>query len=496
MKCKFCNAELEDGDTRCPACGKENLPEDTQASADTAAVTETQEQTAKEAAASQTVENVNSEAAPQKKKTKAWKIVLAVLGCVVLLGVLAAAVLYGLGVDLRPRQNDIFYKDNYSAADKKAVKAADTVVATVGDRELTNGELQVYYQMSVAEFARYYGGYTAMMGLDLNKPLDEQVQDPKTGLTWQQFFLKNSVETWQRYAVLGMFAKDDGFQGDGKTDELLAKMKADLEITAQGAGLADVGELVAKEMGASATEEGYFGYLRAYYESLAYYDKIYDDMIPSEEEIEDHFAENEDKFAEAGIKKDSGNYVDVRHILLVPEGTKDETGNYSDEAWAACQQKAQSVLDEWLAGDPTEENFAVLAGTYSVDGSRTNGGLYTQVQKGQMVKPFEDWCFDESRKTGDYGLVRSEFGYHVMYFVNSGEIWHYNAMGDLMTERTNAMLEDGMKRWPMQVNYKKMVLSVVGAEETKPTVPTIGADATEATQQSQPTEGNQTEETK
>ena len=29
MKCKFCQAELEEGVTLCPACGQENLPEET-----------------------------------------------------------------------------------------------------------------------------------------------------------------------------------------------------------------------------------------------------------------------------------------------------------------------------------------------------------------------------------------------------------------------------------------------------------------------------------
>ena len=34
-----------------------------------------------------------------------------------------------------------------------------------------------------------------------------------------------------------------------------------------------------------------------------------------------------------------------------------------------------------------------------------------------MVTAFNDWCFDASRKPGDTGVVETDYGYHVMYFV-------------------------------------------------------------------------------
>ncbi len=448
MKCKFCNAEMDEGAERCPVCGEEVV---------------------------------------QKKKPKAWKIVLAVVGCVVLLAVLAGAVLYGLGVDLRPRENDIFYKDNYVVSDQKAEKKADTVIATVGNKELTNGELQIYYQRSVASFLDYYGYYASMMGLDMNKPFHEQVQDPETGLTWQQYFLKNALETWQRYATLRMLAEDEKFEGSEDTQQMLTKVQEDLKKTSESLGFSSVADMITEKMGAGATEEGYMSYLSAYYESLAYYNEVYKRLEPTDEQVETYFTENEEKFTQAGITKDGGIYVDVRHILLVPEGgSKDDNGDfiYSDEEWAACEQKAQAVLDEWLAGEATEDTFAELAGTYSVDGSKDRGGLYTNVKKGDMVKPFEDWCFDESRQVGDYGLVRSEFGYHVMFFSGSEPIWHNTAVSEYMAEHTEEFLQDGMERWPMKVNYKKMVLS--GDESQEGTEPTATVPATSGTTAAEP----------
>ena len=65
----------------------------------------------------------------------------------------------------------------------------------------------------------------------------------------------------------------------------------------------------------------------------------------------------------------------MRHILIKPE--TDEDGNSDDAAWEAAEQKAQALLDEWKAGDATEESFGELAKVNSEDtGSSDNGGLY------------------------------------------------------------------------------------------------------------------------
>ena len=123
------------------------------------------------------------------------------------------------------------------------------------------------------------------------------------------------------------------------------------------------------------------------------------------------------------VPKNAWVTVDVRHILIMPEGGSKVEGSslitYSAEEWEACQVKAQLLLDEFLAGDKKEETFGEMANLHSEDqgGKVTNGGLYEDVYSGQMVKAFDAWIFDESRKPGDTGLVKTEYGYHIMYFV-------------------------------------------------------------------------------
>ncbi len=104
--------------------------------------------------------------------------------------------------------------------------------------------------------------------------------------------------------------------------------------------------------------------------------------------------------------------VNVRHILI---GTDDDTD-------AAAAKAKIEELKAQFEENPTEDNFATLANKNSTDtGSNTNGGLYENVNEGAMVAEFNEWIFDESRKAGDVGIVETEFGCHLIYFVEKCE---------------------------------------------------------------------------
>ena len=149
------------------------------------------------------------------------------------------------------------------------------------------------------------------------------------------------------------------------------------------------------------------------------------------------------------VGRQTYNTVDVRHILFQPDTTgldsKSETYDADlqvrrDEAKA----KAEDALAQWKAGDATEDSFAALANELSEDGgSNTNGGLYTEVYKGQMVTEFNDWCFAEGRKTGDTGIVFNEnTGYHVMYFVGEDTpYWKVEVRNKLTENDFNAWVD-------------------------------------------------------
>ena len=94
----------------------------------------------------------------------------------------------------------------------------------------------------------------------------------------------------------------------------------------------------------------------------------------------------------------------------------------------------------------TEENFAELANNYSADTSSTtasetgDGGLYEDIAKGSMVDNFDAWIYDETRVAGDVGIVQTEYGFHIIYFVERNERadWEDTVVESLASKTTEA----------------------------------------------------------
>lgn len=117
--------------------------------------------------------------------------------------------------------------------------------------------------------------------------------------------------------------------------------------------------------------------------------------------------------------------VSVRHIL-VEAATKDEGGEtLSDEAiaknFAAAKKEADAILKEWKTGEHTEDSFAALATEKTDDpGSKETGGLYSGINAdSQYVENFLNWAMDATHKPGDTGIIKTNYGYHIMYYVGA-----------------------------------------------------------------------------
>ena len=499
-RCKFCQEELEEGSTVCPHCGKDNAPGDIPEVViqGEAAPEETAEAPAAPAA-EETVQEAAAETPAQEAPTEIkegikatpGKIAIAAAAVVVLAAALIALIVGGVkgGKDTAEttvpetvpavtetqvpatvpadgNPDDVTCKGTYTVTDDEAAAAKDAVVAAMDDVKLTNGELQVYYWSVVNSILNSNYGYSLMYQglLDYSQPLDTQLCSEDSSLTWQQFFLSEALNYWQMYQSLALEAQAAGMEMTAEDREYLDGLAASLKETAAAYGLEGVEELLLHNVGPGAGLDEFARFQELYYQGKPYYTAETAKFVPTPEDLDAYFTENEDYYTANGVTRE-GSFVNVRHILLTPEGgTTDENGQtaYSDEEWAACEKAAQDVLDQWLAGDATEDSFAALANEKSQDpGSNTNGGLYENVYKGQMVEPFENWCFDESRVPGDTGLVKTSYGYHVMYFVSSTPIWEYYAKSGWVSQQTDNFIAALADSHPMEVDYSAIKLGYI-----------------------------------
>ena len=460
MECKKCKAQLPEGVTVCPECG--------------------------EVAA---VESKGILLTP-------GKLVALIAGVVVLTAAVVALILGGMGytfnktsaestVDKVPVESveptqapvveatvpadgnpdDVTCKGTYTDTDENVVNNMSTVVATVGSQELTNGQLQIYYWLEVQNFLANYGSYAAYFGLDVTQPLDVQTCGiTDVPMTWQQYFLDAALADWHNYAALAEAGLADEFALDQEYVDMIAALPEKLATDADVQGFDSAESYLAYNVGAGASVADYQAYMTTYYMGFTYFQAQYEAMVPTWEELDAYFTEHEADYEAQGITRD-GFLVDIRHILVLPEGATVDTiytETFSDEAWAAGEKNADDILNLWLSGEQTEERFAELANEYSTDpGSNTNGGLYTDVATGEMVEAFDAWCFAEGRKAGDYGIVKTELGYHVMYLSATRSIWEAQVESDMLNERGSNLVYEVTDRYTMQVDYTKITLGFV-----------------------------------
>jgi len=477
-KCKFCEAELEEGKTLCPACGKDNAEvaqEPVEQAQPQDAAAEEAAPAAEEAPASEEKKtDAQAEKTPGARKGNSGKLALAIAAVVVLVAVLIALVMNGLDKSAAPNlrfddtasQEDSVpattvpdgdasnetCKGSYTATNKQVLKNADVVVATAGDHQLTLGQLQIYYWQEVGGWINQYGAYAAYFGLDYTQPLDTQACPIMQGRTWQQFFLASSINSWRTYVALDAEAEAAGFQLDPVYQESLMTMPEQMEQEATSSGFESAQALMEFNVGVGSTLQDYLDFVEIYYHGYSYYDHFYTTATATDEEIEATFIAHEAEYAQSGLTKDTRT-VDVRHILIMP-------AEDTEEGWAAAEATANDLLEQWLAGDMTEESFGQLATAHTQDpGSQNTGGLYTDVEEGTMVTAFNDWCFDPARQTGDTDVVKTEYGYHVMYYVSHTLVWKDLVKEDVISEKTNAMADAAVAKLPLTVDYSKILLS-------------------------------------
>ena len=158
------------------------------------------------------------------------------------------------------------------------------------------------------------------------------------------------------------------------------------------------------------------------------------------------------KTSKASVEEDE-TYT-VRHILVAPESgdnsssSTSEKTEYTDEQWAAAKKKADNILAKFNKTDKSEYEFAKLAEQYSTDSASTSsgsndsfGGLYESVTLGQMVPDFEKWSIDDSRKYGDTGIVKSDYGYHIMFFINDCPEYQSKIIAQIKSYRLSNMID-------------------------------------------------------
>ena len=307
------------------------------------------------------------------------------------------------GEETEPAGNGVSYT---VSAEELTEDVLNREIAVCGDDHLTNRELPYYY--------------------------------------WQQYFLQAAITNYENVTAIWLEARLAGFQLSQEDQDYLDDLDNQITVAAASYSYGSADEYLQMAYGPAATLTSYHAFVERQITASAYLQALVDEQVYTEDDISKYYDDNAESYAGNGIEKSDVKMVNVRHILIQPEGKNDD-GTYTDEAWAEAEKKANDLLTEWQNGEHTEDSFAFMAAENSQDsGSVENGGLYEDIYPGKMVDEFDAWCFDPARQPGDTGIVKTSYGYHIMYFSSTGEhaYWYVRAEEDYLNELSVRVLQE------------------------------------------------------
>ncbi|HPE16716.1 MAG TPA: peptidylprolyl isomerase, partial [Oscillospiraceae bacterium] len=144
------------------------------------------------------------------------------------------------------------------------------------------------------------------------------------------------------------------------------------------------------------------------------------------------------------------NTVNVRHILFAPV-LADGESTATDEELAEAKSRAEAVLATWESGEKTADAFAALAKDNSDDtDTKDDGGLLEQVYKGETSNDLTDWIFADGRAVGDWALLQTDDGYHIVYVDSFGvPYWKLEVKSTLRQNDYNTWMEGLREKYPL-----------------------------------------------
>lgn len=304
--------------------------------------------------------------------------------------------------------------------------SADTVVATIGDYEITADSLLYWL---------YYDSKVTMSQFGLSElPWDEESGDG----TLKESMLDTSLKLAAYYRLLPELGKKEGLTNSADILDGLDQEHQSL-----------VEQLGSEELAG-----------RTYWTNMMTLD-LFKEMARGAEMhnlLQNHFfGEGTDGYptdAEVlAYAQDDLGYYRAKHILLKTVDTekpiKDEngkaTGEYEkldDETIKAQKAKAEDILAQLRAADDPVALFDTLMKENSEDeGLASNPDGYTTT-KGQMVAPFEEAAL--ALKDGEISeIVESNFGYHIILRLPLDLSEFRTAMvSDKMNDKSDQWLEE------------------------------------------------------
>ena len=286
----------------------------------------------------------------------------------------------------------------------------NTIAAITGEHQLNSVQMNYYLNDYIRNWASSYGEnlslYAGMMGLDVNKPISEQVTNQETGETWADQFLKDAMDKAKSDYALYDKAMAEGFKLSEDEQEALDMSGENMKLYATLNGYSNVNAFLRAMYGYGSDTESFMEYNKVATIAQAYYNKYNDGLKYDDAAIREHDNKNPNNYS-------AFNYVSyyVSTSSYLTGGTTDDKGNktYSDAERAAALKKAEEVANALATSTNVEAlDKAIAALDINKDKKDAASTKNTSIMYSSLPSALQSWIADKSRVAGNIASIANE----------------------------------------------------------------------------------------
>ena len=160
----------------------------------------------------------------------------------------------GLSITLEKQKSRSFAYTDESLSEKYNTE----IVATVGDHQLTNAVLQIFYWATVYDDLNENIDDLSFRGPDVAVPFAEQYFDET--VTWEQHYLQDALENYHHNAALAEEAVRNDFTVSDATQKRIDDIPENLEAQVSENGFTEVEDYLAQSFGPCVDVDDYLEY--------------------------------------------------------------------------------------------------------------------------------------------------------------------------------------------------------------------------------------------
>jgi len=302
---------------------------------------------------------------------------------------------------------------------------------SINGETISAAEYDFYYYTIYSNYAQY-ASYGAVPTVAADGTFDLEAACSLEGYedaTWGDFITDSALTQLQDSYILANYAVAENITLSEADQTTLDSFYTSVQSYADTYGMT-LDAYLTTMYGEAITKEALTPVIERYLLAGQYMTSLEAGYTFTDAELEAYYTENSDSYENIDLPT-------VRHILFMAPVGIDGYTDATEEELTAAKEKADAVL----AKITTYEDMVSVGDAALADASASESAEYT-VANGDMVDAFETWCYDEARQPGDKEVVQSEYGYHVMYFVDTQKDWMEDALYYLSTEKYNAYIDE------------------------------------------------------